>query len=267
MATSLPDRNIFMQTGLDSGSLTMLGTVVHRFTEPGSYRGTVVLAGGNAGSFRLEVERGSAISQANIDLTKITDGGETTSCCGGEHGGGAYKVSTTGYAVFHVSKGAGGYAVLLGKSTEQPGPKQFDSRELREGDIFTALLLRPGTYSAANHKSKAKGEIIVAYPKPGKDPYRPPAPLRVEVSAKGKDKDKLFPEKIHLSAAQGIIFEIHTPSRIVIELIKPDDGPQRPGDTQRAGLHRTVTPADPAEQARRGKALKKAAAERLKHHK
>ena len=35
------DRNLFTQIGLDSGSLTMLGSVIHQFAEAGEYRGTV----------------------------------------------------------------------------------------------------------------------------------------------------------------------------------------------------------------------------------
>ena len=35
------DRNLFVQIGLDSGSLTMLGTIVHSFSKPGLYRGVV----------------------------------------------------------------------------------------------------------------------------------------------------------------------------------------------------------------------------------
>ena len=32
------DPHLFTQIGLDSGSLTMLGTVVHSFAQPGEYR-------------------------------------------------------------------------------------------------------------------------------------------------------------------------------------------------------------------------------------
>ena len=35
------DRNLFTQIGLDSASLTMLGTIVHSFPQPGEYRGVV----------------------------------------------------------------------------------------------------------------------------------------------------------------------------------------------------------------------------------
>ena len=35
------DRNLFTQIGLDSGSLTMLGAVIHSFRKPGEYRGSV----------------------------------------------------------------------------------------------------------------------------------------------------------------------------------------------------------------------------------
>ncbi len=45
------DQNLFTQIGLDSGSLTMLGGVTHRFLEPGQYRGVVYRGKESLGNF------------------------------------------------------------------------------------------------------------------------------------------------------------------------------------------------------------------------
>jgi len=62
------DKNLFTQVGLDSGSLTMLGGVTHRFLEPGQYRGVVYQGKEILGGFYISVDKDSAAAQANIDL-------------------------------------------------------------------------------------------------------------------------------------------------------------------------------------------------------
>ena len=37
---------------------------------------------------------------------------------------------------------------------------------------------------------------------------------------------------VDLKPMQGLIFECHTPSRIAIELLEPDDGPKRGDDVR-----------------------------------
>ena len=152
------DKNLFTQVGLDSGSLTMLGGVTHRFLEPGQYRGVVYQGKEILGGFYISVDKDSAAAQANIDLaafegssaTPATSSGNSGCGCqpGGTHAPAKFELNPKGYAVFHVSAGPGGYAVRVGKAVEDPKEQnQFDSRELKGDDIFSAFILRPGTYS------------------------------------------------------------------------------------------------------------------------
>jgi hypothetical protein len=243
------DQNLFTQIGLDSGSLTMLGGVTHRFLEPGQYRGVVYRGKESFGRFYINVDKNSPVAQANIDLAAFESSPSApamntsgASCgCPGESAktDTKFELNPKGYAVFHVTAGAGGYAVRVGKAAEDPKQQnQFDSRELKSDDIFSAVILRPGTYSASNTLgSKAKGKITVGYPKIGKTAYRPPAPAKVECSAHGFE-----PANVELQPGQAVLFHTAVPSRITIELVKPDDGPGDRTQHTRAGWNKAALP-------------------------
>ncbi len=237
MAITL-DRNFFTQVGLDSGSLTMLGVIVHSIGEPGEYRGVVLSGEQTAASFYVSVERECAVAQVNIDLAGLagsapagaaeTEGGDSDCGCGQETGGdaaGHYTVHPKGYVVFRVSGGAGGYAVNVRKAVEDPELQPYDSRRLQPGDIFSAILIRPGRYSIRNALSDAKGEVTVSYPgsEPRNAPYRPPAPETVELG------DTIEPARIALKPMQGLNFNVRSEARIVIDLEEADDGPNAAG--------------------------------------
>ncbi len=232
------DRNIFNQIGLDSGSLTMLGVVVHSFSSPGRYRGVLYHDGKAESVFYIESDPNSAASSVNIDLATLDQPGAEKCGCGapnhepGKH----FAVNPRGYAVFHVSKGPGGYAVRVDRAEEQARMK-FDTRELGEGDLFSAIIIRPGTYSVTNLMTKAKGEIIVPYPKMGEAAYHPPNPLKIECTKSGFE-----PEKIHASPGQGQIYSFKTPSRIKIELLKPDDDHGARHPTMPSGWRKAPVP-------------------------
>jgi hypothetical protein len=167
------NHHLFTQTSLDSGSLTMLGAVIHNFPEAGEYFGTVFRGSQTVASFRLTVDKESPAMQVNIDLATLhLPPPEPCDCKAGPHDQEHhFVVNPKGYAVFHVSRGAGGFAVRVGKVPGEYETKFFDSRELREGDLFAATLIRPGTYSVTNVKTGARGEVVVAYPpKVGKEP-------------------------------------------------------------------------------------------------
>jgi hypothetical protein len=220
----LVNQHLFTQTSVDSGSLTMLGVVIHRFTEPGEYMG-VVERGRETRSFRLSVDEGSSAMQANIDLATLSGGHHHHADCGCKHketgADRTYVVNPAGYVVFHVSSGSGGYVVRVG-SPESADAPVFDSTQLEGDDIFAVTLIRPGTYSVRNVASGARGEIVVAYPRVGQQPQQPAEPVEIECTEK-----TLRPAKIKIQAAQGQLYRFRTPSRIAIELVEPDDGPRR----------------------------------------
>jgi len=212
--------HMFTQTSLDSGSLTMLGAVIHNFSEPGEYMGTILRKDEAVGRFQLTVDKECPTMQVDIDLPKIHQ--PTQEYCKSEPVK-RFVVNPQGYVLFYVSRGAGGYAVVVGRLEDKGKEKpSFDSRELKEGDIFAVTMIRPGTYSVTNIRTDAKGEIVVAYPKIGEVPYRPPKPVSIECTEK-----RLILDRIKIEAAQGQVYRIKTPSRIKIELVKPDDGPAR----------------------------------------
>src|SRR5262249_55607489 len=146
-------------------------------------------------------------------LTASPTKAASADCCGDKKAGNEFVVNPKGYAVFHVSAGAGGYYVHLRKADEDPKQKIFDSRKLEEGDIYSAVILRPGRYSVTNALTKAAGELIVHYPSVGKTGYRPPPPVRIEVGEKG-----FQPNKIEVHPGQGLSFHCKQTSRIKIEL-------------------------------------------------
>ncbi len=225
------DRNLFTQIGLDSGSLTMLGTIVHSFSQAGEYRCVVHEGEHVRAVFIVGSDNGSANAQVHIDLASLVPGRKPShpdGCpsCKEEPAPGhmppRFVVNPRGYAVFHVSRGAGGYYVHARRTDAPQDDKGYDSRSMVEGDLFSAIVLRPGTYSIANSLSAAKGELVVTYPVRGETKYPPPAPSRVVSSARAFE-----PARLQVAPGQGVIFENRVPARIRIKLEKADDGPKK----------------------------------------
>ena len=233
MKTSL-EPHFFTQIGLDSGALTMLGAVVHGFAEAGEYRGTVHRGDGPEAAFVLSVDGTSAVAQATIDLAQLTDPHPKGCGCGAHHGT-RFALHPRGFAVFHVSGGSGGYWVNVRRAVEDPEIHAYDSRQLHPGDIFSAVIVRPGRYALRNELSDARAEVTVNYPTMGKTAYRPPAPLEVEC---GKT---IEPREVRLDPAQGLNVRVAEPARVRIELLEPDDGP-RDRPQPRAGWKKQTLP-------------------------
>jgi len=235
------DPNLFLQIGLDSASLTMMGSIVHTFTEPGSYRGALHRGPEVRANFYITADKTSPVAQATIDLTALdaaahpADGDKGECCCpktgDGPAGGNRFTLNPRGYTLFHVSGGVGGYWVSVRKIDAAQTDRGYDSRALSPGDIFSATIIRPGTYSMTNVSTNASGEIVVSYPVIGEKAYRPPNPIRIDCGPQSFE-----PAKIALQPGQGMLFQAKVPSHIVIKLLKPDDGPPKPsGITGRRG--------------------------------
>jgi hypothetical protein len=215
---------VFSQINVDSASLTMLTSTIHKVAEAGIYDGTIMRGSEIVGLFRiaaLDVPSTNcdteAKSQVNIDLKSldlpVADHIDnlSTNC---------FRVRTGGYVIFHVSSGVGGYSVELKKTGEQK-TKVFDSKKLDENDNFIATVLRPGTYNIANVDNKTKAELVVAYPEIGKIPKQPQA-VKVECTTK-----TITPGKIRINPTEPLLFSFKTTSRIKIELTKPEDRPRK----------------------------------------
>lgn len=220
-------QHLITQFDLDSGAITMLGPVLHQFNEPGMYEGDVLWNEQDAGHFYLWVEESCPSSQVDIDLSNLP--AWASSCCD-DKAAARFMVMPKGYGVFHVSSSRGGYAVVVRRTGEKGGPV-FDGRELGAGDIFAASILRPGRYQLTNTLTGAKGEIVVAYPKPREKPYQQPDPVTVECMEK-----EFKPGRIRLASAQGQVYQMRGRGRLRIELVEADDGPRDAAEPKYAGF-------------------------------
>ena len=226
----------FTQIGLDSGALTMLGAVVHSFAEAGEYRGSVHRGEDTEATFIISVDSASALAQATVDLAQLTDPHPKGCDCGANHGT-RFAVHPRGFAVFCVSGGSGGYWVNVRRAEEDPELPAYDSRQLHQGDTFSAVIVRPGRYALRNELSEAYAEVTVPYPTIGKTAFRPPAPLDVDC---GKT---IEPREIPLHPTQGLNLRILEPARVRIELLEPNDGPGD-GPRPRAGWKKQALPRE-----------------------
>jgi hypothetical protein len=231
MKTLNLDRNFFLQVGLDSGSLTMHGTVLHSLEEPGEYRGTVRRSQTPEATFYITADKDSAVAHVNIDLAALVEGsGKKEDCCKDEVTN-RFVVNPKGYVLLHVGGGAGGYYAHIRKAEQDPKTKVWDSRNLEETDVFAGMLLRPGTYSVENkHVKGASAKIIVSYPVITGSAYRAPAPVTLEFNSNG-----ISPKEVKLQPGQGINCQIKVPTRVKIELLYPDDGPTERRETAKPG--------------------------------
>jgi hypothetical protein len=212
------NRELFSQVNVDSGSLSMLSTIVHRSSEAGEYEGVVTKGAGLiTRRFTIAVSGESPAAQASARAQPPAQPGQVRidlKDTAPDH----HVLNVGGYAVFYVSAGLGGYAVQvskLGKDNSQIG--LFDSRELKDGDMLSVTVIRPGTYSVTNSLGNARAELVVNYPEPGKM-QRNAAPVKVECPA-----NQIVPDRIRVDPAQGLVFTFKTPSRIKIDLVRPED--------------------------------------------
>lgn len=213
------NRELFSQIDIDSGLLSMLSTVVHRFSEPGEYEGVVMKGDGGAITrrFTIAVAGGGPASQASGGAQHPAQYGQvridlkdTTS----SH----FVLNAGGYAVFYVSGGVGGYVVQVIKLGKGSAPVSvFDSRELKDGDILSATIIRPGTYSVTNTLNNTRAELVVNYPEPGKM-QRNYGSTNIECTS-----NQIVPDRIRIDPMQGLVFTLKAASRIRINLTKPED--------------------------------------------
>jgi len=184
---ALFNRTIFDQVDLDSAALSMKAAVVHMMTEPGEYRGQVSRNGDVVGYFRVMVGDQYPSKQAALELRSLD---RQLGRTGSVPDGSLFSLSTKGHCVFFVKDGPGGYAVTLIPADEKSAAEPFSSRELKEGDVFTATPIRPGTYAVTNEKNKSTMELVIPYPK---RVDRKPVlkPIAIECTAKGMRPDRV----------------------------------------------------------------------------
>ena len=145
---------------------------------------------------------------------------------------GRLPLRPNGWLVVHAADGEG-YSVTAHRTAD--GGDGWDSRTLREGDVFSLVLLRPGAYQMVNATSGASASLRVIYPDPRSNTRDrvPLTPAEIRLSSRGFE-----PDDTTLRPGQGIIVRVGSEARIVIRLTAEDDGPPdlaewRRGETDR----------------------------------
>jgi hypothetical protein len=209
-------------TTFDSGALGMTAMVLHQFRPAGRYRAVVSEKGRASAEIDFEVDEKSEVMQLDIDLgASVRYSRERSDDCGCKVATQSTRVvSPDGYVLFHASSG-GGYSVIV---SDWGGKPAFDSAKLGPGDLFAVSLLEPARYSMANTLGSASGEIAVS--------LKPEMAKRIrdlETSYIEASEGKFGPERIDLTASQGLVFRINGTARILIEKSSPSrDGRAKP---------------------------------------
>ena len=205
--------DVFHQIGVDSAALGLLSSSVHRFGSPGRYAGTVYVGDDVRGEYDVVVDDdGRPATQIDLSTYGPARRRGAGACCGtgDDRPRPTYHVAVGGYVSFYVGSGTERWATVVGDPREK-GP-EFDSRRLLEGDLFAASVLRPGRYVVRNTLGEGRTELVVPAVHPGKEPYRPADPIHTRMATfAGR-------ASIRLGQAQGLVFTVSEPARVLIEL-------------------------------------------------
>ena len=162
--------NILFQTNIESSSLNTNGMIIHRFQEIGYYHVQIYKKKILEKIIPLKVTKESKETQLNIDLASTLVKNYDCQCKNIDKDANpdkTYEINPNTNVLFYVSRGSGDYYITAIK-IDQERKEVFDSRELKNGDIFVVHILRPGTYCVINSINKSQGQIVVSYPKIGK---------------------------------------------------------------------------------------------------
>jgi hypothetical protein len=231
------NRHLFTETGTDSGAINVLGTVVTRLREPGTYRIELFDGDQYLTHRTLVVSEEEHATQVDIDFASLPEvRGDRThdrDCSCSDHG--TLRLREGGYLLLYVSQGPGGFAATVHDYTERETPA-FESRRLQGDEYFAVTLLRPGEYVARNEVDGSEFEFAVTRPDVEGTLEVPDEPLRVAVTDQA-----MKAEEYELEPPEGLVFEIETDARIVVEMVeereKPDE-PSRPPGRYLAGDRR-----------------------------
>lgn len=162
MNKKIVNKNIINQTSFDSGSLTPLQTVYHKFTNSGSYYGILLKNDVIIGKFLITVNDTYKNNVIKIDIKNVI--ASQTYARNDKNYTNQFTLQTNGYATIYVSSGLGGYSIRINRIHHNKTEIEFDNRELCDNDIFSIVLIMPGEYIVTNNNGKIQGKIIVNYP-------------------------------------------------------------------------------------------------------
>lgn len=213
------NRHILSLTVLDSGLITPLMAIMHRFETPGRYSATVFQGDDAVAMFNLVVNKDAPLCNIKIDVGAVDQP--------------VYAVNPQASVLFNSPRGSGGYHVVVKALGDEAKLGAYDTRELQEGDVFMATLIRPGYYSAKN-QYRATCNISVAPLRRGAIQFNPALgrgiirngaePVTIECA-----KEYFKPQKVDVGSAQALLFTMRAPLRIRIELERLEEagkGPQ-----------------------------------------
>lgn len=206
------NRHVLAATRVDSGALTQVGVVLHRFDEPGTYQCRVFRRERLAGRCFVVVDPNAGASDATVDLAEVGHNGSTPSTGAIEADDPTYRVHPNGVVIFHVSRGSGSYHVIASRSRDgdEGFETVFDSTSLGTDDVFLARPVRPGRYTVTNAHSNAEGKLVVTRPEEG-DLFTPRVPVSATIGG------AVDPERVETVAAQGVAYRVERRARIVVE--------------------------------------------------
>jgi hypothetical protein len=239
------NRPVFMQRIFDSTAMTVLCTLLHRFSVVGQYDITIRRSGKVQRHFGVAVSSDEGAHQINVDITKSHHEGGECGCAAST----SYKLKLGGVMGFYASAGTGKYSVtaVVSNEKEQKKSKLLDSgSEIPAGDLFALTLVRPGVYRAINTKEKQEFEIRVHLPK-GQKEYRPD---ETQVLTLGK-KDQGRAGALDIYSGQSVVFHCENPARIRAELIREDESAGQPIHDKTMHYQKPKKPGDSSAQSAR----------------
>jgi hypothetical protein len=168
------------------------------------------------------VDDRSASPQVTVDVGR--SGGPPKDDCGCADLGSTERLAAGGAALWWTSANEQKMSIA-GVRIDPGGDREtFDSRELGEGDFFSRVFLRPGTYRVVNQLSGAEGRIAVTNPRRAGGSDRNPgvaqSAVRVLCRERGFD-----PAEVELERGQGLVWFVVEPTRyrIVVEPERLDE--------------------------------------------
>ncbi len=196
------NETVLRQIRWDSAVLDGMTVIGHVFAEHDRYQIDLRQGKDIAKTFHLVVDKSAAKNQLDIDVELVAEGA-------------VFTVPRSGMVSFRAAGVREGYTM----SARSPGNKRgaFDSAQLTEGSVFLVTLLRAGAYSLTNERAGTHAQIVLSHPKRKRTPHRPPEPMTVRCTDKGFE-----PDKIELQPLQTIGFTFTEPSRLLLELVKPE---------------------------------------------
>jgi hypothetical protein len=210
------NRAVFTNRTFDSRALSVLTTLVHRFTEPGHFEVFVRRDGSVVHRTDVDVAPDHARTQVNVDMANVPESKRACGC----HGDAAIELRTGGALAFYVSAGVGGYVVTVrnrAASDEKSGTALDSSQGVPAGGLFALTLVQPGGYRIRTGAG-AEAQVAVRLPVREKG-YRPDRVTVLTLRKEGFD-----PKSAEIFSGQSVAVHCEVGADIQAELVKEEGG-------------------------------------------